>query len=616
MKNNYLILSAALMVGGLSFGQSVNHAKLYRFDSKVKDAPITTIDGTSTNNTNRGGALAVYYTEDFDAGFNGWVPALQSGNVEFKLTSTGHQNSPSNTYQIPALATSTPTQWVLLDSDADGSSGVNEAATLTSPVIDLATQGVIFGDYIQMEFDQFFPEWQLDECWIGVSTDGSTWTEQQINIGVGREARPNPEHMTWDITDAVGANLSTVQLRFRWVGNWDYGWQIDNVKISELLESDLTIVNLYRNYDEGLMYSQVPVNHSKPMVIGAILKNIGHIQQTGVGFTYEIKDGTNTVVSSGTANADLSFANTELDTVLWETNYTPTDVDTYTVEITAVSTEMDDDASNNFMTDNFYQVTPYTYAMDYPLGTKDPVSNWPSAVPEETADQAMFGNLFYFAGNDVVSALEVEIANNPNIVGETIYTIVGRIPEGGTEWAYDGINEVSVTADDLGEMKTIAFADGYNVNSTDLYLFMIGHYGWGDIGSPEDYFMKQGDIQFNNIQGIDVNSAGRGFFDRKAPIVRLRVNADEVSIEEQQLAAFAFYPNPTADELNITVSAKNEPITIVVRDMAGNLVKSIDLGVVAGGSTTSLDVSAYASGVYIVEMIGQTNHSVKRFVKK
>ena len=89
-----------------------------------------------------------------------------------------------------------------------------------------------------------------------------------------------------------------------------------------------------------------------------------------------------------------------------------------------------------------------------------------------------------------------------------------------------------------------------------------------------------------------------------------------MSIEEQQLAAFAFYPNPTADDLNITVSAKNEPITIVVRDMAGNLVKSIDMGVVSGGSTTSLDVSAYASGVYIVEMIGQTNHSVKRFVKK
>lgn len=615
MKNNYVLLGAVLLVGGLSFGQSVNHAKLYSFDSKVKDAPITTIDGNSLN-TNRGGALAVYYSEDFDSGFNGWVPALQSGNVEFKLTSTGHQNSPTNTYQIPPLATSTPTQWILLDSDADGVSGVNEAATLTSPVIDLSAEGVVFGDFIQMEFDQFFPEWQADECWIGVSTDGMVWTEKEINIGVGREARPNPEHMTWDITDAVGADLTTVQLRFRWVGNWDYGWQIDNVKISELLESDLTIVNVYRHIDEGLMYSQVPVDHSKPMVIGAIVKNIGHIQQTGVGFTYEIKDESDAVVASGTANAGLSFQNTDLDTIIYETGYTPTAIGTYSVEITAISNEVDDDASNNLKIDDFYQLTAYTYAMDYPLGTKEPISYWPSATPDETAGDAMFGNLFYFAQNDVVSALEVEIANNPNIVGESIYTIVGRVPESGTDWIYEAINEVTITADDLGGMKIVAFPDGYNVNSTDLYLFMIGHYGWGDVGSPQDYFMKQGDIQFNNRQGIDINGDGRGFFDRKAPIVRLRVFADEVGIEEQQLAAFAFYPNPTADDLNITVSAKSEPITIVIRDMAGNLVQTIDMGVVSGGSTTSLDVSAYAGGVYLVEMIGQTNHSVKRFVKK
>src|SRR5690606_14862212 len=142
-----------------------------------------------------------------------------------------------------------------------------------------------------------------------------------------------------------------------------------------LLESDLTVVNVYRNYDEGLMYSSVPLAHSKPMIIGAILKNIGHIQQTGVGFSYEIKDGSNTVVSAGTAAANLSFNNTDIDTVLWETNFTPSAVGIYTIEITAISNEPDDNPENNLFTDNFYTITPYTYAVDYPKGVKEAISN-------------------------------------------------------------------------------------------------------------------------------------------------------------------------------------------------------------------------------------------------
>ena len=618
MKNYYFLVGSFLFIGGMVVGQATNPASLYTFNNHVKNAPITAVDGNKIYG-NRDRVLEVYYAEDFDAGWNGWTAALQEGNVEFKLTSTGHQNSPSNTYQIPALLTSTPAQWVVLDSDADGLSGVSEAATLTSPVIDLAAEGVTVGDFIQMEFDQFFPEWQADETWIGVSTDGISWIEKEINVGVGREARPNPERITWDITDAVGADLSTVQIRFRWVGNWDYGWQIDNVKISELFENDLTVTHLYRTYDDGLMYSQVPLSHSKEMVVGAIVKNIGHIEQTGVGFDYVIRDASNDVVASGTASAGLTQSNTDADTILWQTGFTPDAVGTYTVEVTAISdqSDNDNDMPNNMLSDDFYTITPYTYAMDYPLGSKEPISFFPSADPQETTGSASFGNLFYFATADVASALEFEVADNPNIIGETVYTIVGRVdPNGSGDWVYDAVFEESITAEDLGSMKTIGFPEGYNVNSTELYLFMIGHYGWADVNEPQDYFMRQGDIQFNNRQGLDLNSEGRGFFDRKAPIVRVRLNADELSIDDKKVATFAFFPNPTADQLNIVVAAENEGIVINVHDMAGNLVETIDMGVINGGNSIELQVSDYASGMYTIEMVGQTNHAVKKFVKR
>jgi len=216
----------------------------------------------------------------------------------------------------------------------------------------------------------------------------------------------------------------------------------------------------------------------------------------------------------------------------------------------------------------------------------------------------------------VVSALEVEIANNPGIIGESIYTIVGYVPEGGTDWIYNGINEFTITADDLGTIKTLPLQGGYSVNNQTLYLFMVGHYGWGDPTDPQNYFMRQGDIMFNNRQGLDWESNGRGFFDRKAPIVRLRVKADEVSVNELPAAAFAFYPNPAENELFITVSAENESVIFYVRDMAGNLIATKDLGTVYGGATTSVDISGYASGMYVVEMVGASGHSVKKFIKK
>jgi hypothetical protein len=614
MKKGYLVL-AALSISGFVGAQISNYTQIYRFNPGVKDAPITTIPG-QLENTNRGG-LETYYSENFDGGFNGWTAAIQNGTVGFKLTSTGHQNSPSNTYQIPPLATSTPTQWILLDSDADGLNGSAEAATFTSPVIDLATAGVTVGTYIQMEFDQFFPEWQNDRCFIGVSNNGgTTWTEKEINIGVGRNARPNPEHITWDITNAVGSDLTNVRIRFRWEGNWDYGWQIDNVKISEIYEKDMTIMGVYRNVDEGLMYSQVPQAHAKPMTIGAILKNIGHVQQTGVGFSYVIKNPSGTTVNSGTANANLALSNADQDTIFWETGFTPSELGSYTVEFTVVSNQGDDDITNNVQEDSYYELTELRYAVDYPLGSKEPIAFWPSPDQSETALDAMFGNLFRFAGTDVVSALEVEIANNPGIIGESIYTIVGYVPPGGTDWLYNGINEFTITADDLGTIKTLPLQGGYSVDNQTLYQFMVGHYGWGDPTDPQNYFMRQGDIMFNNRQGIDWESNGRGFFDRKAPIVRLRVNAAEVGVNELAKAAFAFYPNPADNELFITVSAENENVVFHVRDMAGNLVQTMDLGTVSGGATTSLDVTGFASGMYVVEMVSATGHSVKKFIKK
>ena len=97
----------------------------------------------------------------------------------------------------------------------------------------------------RVEFDQYFQEFSDPdvETWVGVSTDGgTTWDEVLINEGVGRDGRPNPEVMDVDISAWVAANPSNVQLRFRYLATWDYGWQLDNIAIRELPNNDMALV--------------------------------------------------------------------------------------------------------------------------------------------------------------------------------------------------------------------------------------------------------------------------------------------------------------------------------------------------------------------------------------
>ena len=151
MKKSYLIGSTFLLAG-MSFAQAPYMRNNFTYAPDEKHAPfaISTLDGRSLETEHD---RAVYYTQDFDGGFDGWAAVIQEGPVNFKLTDSGHENDPENTFQIPVMATSTPTQWVLLDSDADNSSyGIPEAATLTSPMLDLTAAS---GEFVALTFDQF-----------------------------------------------------------------------------------------------------------------------------------------------------------------------------------------------------------------------------------------------------------------------------------------------------------------------------------------------------------------------------------------------------------------------------------------------------------------------------
>lgn len=619
MKKIYTLVGCALITGA-AIAQAPYQYATSAFTQQGKYAPgaITVLPmRTEPSNQDR----TVFYSEDFDGGYNGWDNDILAGPgifQGFELTNIGHINSPGNTFIIPDLMTSTPTQWIMVDSDGGNTSYSNaENAILTSQRIDLSSAA---GEFVALQFDQFFAEWDInvytsagseDHCYIYVSTDSVNWTAKEINEGVGREARPNPEQVSWDITDYISGNLDSVWIRFEWEGAWNYGWQIDNIAIVDIFEYDLAIIDTYRWYNaNGLMFSQVPMAQAEEFQIGTILRNVGHEDQVNVEFDWEIKDPSNAVVSSGTATSTITLANSEQDTLLINTGFIPTDLGTYTITWTASSTSGDDNATNDVYVDNYFELTEYTYAMDYAEGSPVGITEWPTFT-----GTAEFGNLFSFAQADEISAVQIKIANNTSNIGTPIYWTI-YYNDGTNGWLYlTGSNEdYELTASDIGEIITLPVPGGESVDPANLYLVVVGQYD-----TPTDpIFERQGSIGFDYIQGYNSDPALMAFFDRLAPIVRIRVNADEVGVTElENASSFSIYPNPVNDVINVNLSfANQENISINVLDITGKVVKTIYVGEVNGDRKLTIGLDELTSGIYFVELVTPEGKQVQKFVKK
>jgi len=601
-------------LAGVSFGQTpyITNDYIYAPDDKHAPQAISTIDGREIEGSSD---RVTFYEENFDGGFGGWISEIQTGPVGFKLTDTGHENDPMNTFQIPVIATSTPTQWVLIDSDGDGINyDTDEAATLVSPMIDLSSS---IGSFVALNFDQFYAEWQPvesdDHCYVGVSTDaGVTWSEIEINEGVGREARPNPERISWDISDIIAGFESTVWLRFRWDGAWNYGWQIDNVSVEDINGSDVSIVDTYRAIDAGIVYSQIAEAQARPIALGAIIKNIGHFDQTNVGFNYTITSPGGTEVASGTVDASIpTLTNGQQDTVFAITGYTPDELGNYTIEWTAIADDTDEDLANNEVTDAHFELTEFTTALDYDEGPVIEIDNWPLKVGE-----AYFGNIATFPNPDVATAMLIKLTDYNDNIGEVVKAGIWEFPEGGTEWflAYDS-DDYEITSDDLDNWITIDL-ETFDLNPTSTYLFCGYQYG----SAVQPLFERQGDIGLNNNQGRDDEFLDRTFFDRRAPLVRIRLNEGEVGVEELEDEAaefFALYPNPATSEINVGLALNNSAQTALnIVDISGKVITTRNLGEVNGTIQTSLPLDELTPGVYFIELVNADGKQVKKFVKR
>jgi hypothetical protein len=88
------------------------------------------------------------------------------------------------------------------------------------------------------------------------------------------------------------------------------------------------------------------------------------------------------------------------------------------------------------------------------------------------------------------------------------------------------------------------------------------------------------------------------------------IGVDENSLDK----GLALYPNPADNVVNLVNKTNISLEKMMIYDINGKLVSQTDLRTMQG--VKAVDVSSLASGVYMVQIIGDSASTVKRLIKE
>jgi hypothetical protein len=131
-------------------------------------------------------------------------------------------------------------------------------------------------NFVALEFQEYFSQYQTSEGTVYVSNDGNTWT-QVYSVS---STTDNPHTVKMDISN-IAANQPTVYIKFNFQGNWDLFWAIDDIRVFEPAALDISVDNITLNQFVGL---------GSKIVTGTITNN-GGTTVTSATLTYTDNGG-------------------------------------------------------------------------------------------------------------------------------------------------------------------------------------------------------------------------------------------------------------------------------------------------------------------------------------
>ncbi len=238
-------------------------------------------------------AQTPFWTQDFAGGFpTGWTTTDASGqNVLWTWCDNPGKgqtggcpaifNDPLN-QQEPFRASTAANGFMTLDSDRSGALPTSHISQLTSAPINCSGRAQVF-----ISFETHIGVYEVSAetgAVLRVSADGTNWTSFTVFPGLTTQVRwsDNPTIPVIDIS-AVAANQPTVYLQWQWTGNWEYFWNLDDVKLYDTDPTpahNLAIDDFF--YPASSFAQPASQIATDTFSFGAWLSNLGRLTQTNV----------------------------------------------------------------------------------------------------------------------------------------------------------------------------------------------------------------------------------------------------------------------------------------------------------------------------------------------
>jgi hypothetical protein len=627
MKKIYAVVLTVL-IGGTTFAQSGLAPRTKALKSDHFSGRTT----TSVAPFNTKAPNDTIWTEDFSSG-TGWTATNQGAHTagDWQIVSA---LTPSLVAQVPpytfatAMNSASGGNFLLVDSDAEGGAGTQDALITNDTPIDLSSMGTTS---LSLRFTEIYRHF-YDENYIEISNDnGVSWTSFQVNpvsqVPVNTDSG-DPEYDEVNITSAIGTGTwgTQVLIRFRYVGQWDWFWAVDDLAIVETPANNLVMVDGHWTFGTApvIPYSKIPSSQAADITFSGIVKNNGGADQPNTVVTATVTGPATTNYVSAGQTVNIGVTDTIAVGPMTAAEQVP---GSYVVTWSVNSDSTDISPTDNFTTKWPFEMTSLVYARDN--GTYEGSFNQADEDGDNIFDASEMSIDYHINNTMNVESIDVVFSDRTPVGQELYYNIYDDAGNA----LYDGlalpIPTYTIQSGDLTTgagsevWVTLPFTDAsanswitLDASTGPVFTVVVGHEVDSlFIGVSGDALAVAGTWTTAGITYTPSSGAAAvGYYLTSNPMIRMNQAPSAVNEEVANVALGQNVPNPTNGTTAIPFNLMNATdVEFIVTDVTGKIIEKRDLGTLASGEhNITFDGSSLAGGIYYYSVIANGAISTKK----
>jgi hypothetical protein len=589
----------------------------------------------------RGKSQAVpFWTENFTNGFPaGWSNTDASGqNVLWTwcndaAAGPGQVGCPSIwndgiNEQDPFGATTASTGILTLDSDEYLQLPENHISELTTSAINCTGKAEVWLTF-QTHIGVYNHDARTDAI-LMVSNDSIDWIPFQVFFHDTRWSK-NPEIPIMNLS-SVAANQPKVYIQWRWDGNWDYQWSLDDIELYDknpTPPNDLSIVEFF--YPPSNFATPASQIATDTFGFYLLLSNKGLEPQTNVKLKVWVEDEAGTLLHADSVLVPEIAAGVTDSAYIFDNSYIPAlSEGKYFIKYSVRATEIDLRPTDNDATD-FFVVTSGLFAKEDDANEGYRPSGTPDSWHVGNYYKMSAGSLETYKATSAEFAFTTTEAELPiNLVSSTVYLLRVNDDVDADLTNLDSdefLNSFSILSlndyiapDTLGydyEPQTVDLIDfstsdlGVSLEPGGRYVLAVGYTGVNNLV----YHAFSSSHLFYFTSTLIYDTDWYSFGPDANAYLRLNISL-VTSTDEKPLAAEAFsvFPSPAKESVNLAYHfEKPTDATITVADLTGRVISIMDKKDLTKGQET-FAVKNLTAGVYLGRIATKEGTRTVKFV--